>query len=468
MIFAVLNRVLFAAALAAAFALPATAAKNSKKTEPVPKSDVAKGDKWVTTWAASVQGPYPVGNPSAQPVLSFAFPTPQTGARDQTFRLIVKPGLWGQKMRLRFSNAFGTRPVSFDGIFAGLQQSSATLMPGSNKPVNFGGRPSVTIPPGESVWSDVVTLAFVTDPKTLAGRKLAVSFHVGGESGPMTWHAKALQTSYVTPPGGGAKGNAEDESAFPFSTASWYFLDAVDVQAPAETRVIVCFGDSITDGTASTMNGDDRWPDVLARRLTAAGQRAVVIDAGIGGNQVAGPADYSPRQPFAGGPSAGARFERDILSLSGVSSVIWLEGINDLGKDGGASVDTVRARMRDIVAAMRKKQPGIKVFGATVTSALGSTNAAHGSPVQDENRQALNQFIRAGGLFDGIVDFDAATLDPSTGGMRSEFVPESTTGGPGDKLHPNRAGYLAMGNAIDLDMVVAKPPAAPAQKPKKK
>jgi lysophospholipase L1-like esterase len=117
---------------------------------------------------------------------------------------------------------------------------------------------------------------------------------------------------------------------------------------------------------------------------------------------------------------------------------------------------------------MRKKQPGIKVFGATVTSALGSTNAAHGSPVQDENRQALNQFIRAGGLFDGIVDFDAATLDPSTGGMRSEFVPESTTGGPGDKLHPNRAGYLAMGNAIDLDMVVAKPPAAPAQKPKKK
>jgi len=437
--------------------LPAAAA--AKKTAAAkPKAEASKTEKWVTTWAASVQGPYPVGNPSAQPLLKFALPSPEMGARDQSFRLILQPQIWGQKMRLRLSNVFGTRPVSFDNIYVGLQQSSATVVAGTNKPVTVGNKPNVTIPPGESVWSDVVTLPFVTDPKMLAGRKLAVSFHIAGESGPMTWHAKALQTSYLSVPGSGAKSQAEDEGAFPYSTASWYFLDAVDVQTQAETRVIVCFGDSITDGTASTMNGDDRWPNVLSRRLAAAGHRAAVINAGIGGNQVAGPSDYSPQKPFPGGPSAGARVERDVLSLSGVSAVIWLEGTNDFSRNGNASAETVIARMREIVGAMRKKQPGIKVFGATVVSALGSSSPAHGFPEQEEKRQALNQFIRnSGGVFDGVVDFDAATLDPNTGGLKPEFVPESTTGGPGDKLHPNRVGYLAMGNAVDLDMVMTKP-----------
>ena len=432
------------------------AAEAAKKKAEAPKTDLLKGEKWVTVWTASVQGPYPVGNPSAQPVLKFAFPAPERGARDQTFRLILQPEIWGSKARLRFSNVFGTRPVSFDGIYVGLQQASATLFPNSNKQVMFGGKANVTIPPGESVWSDLITLGFTSDQKTLTGRKLAVSFHVAGESGPMTWHAKALQTSYVSPPGSGAQGAAEDERSFPFTTASWYFLDAVDMMAPEATQVVVALGDSITDGTASTLNGDDRWPNVLSRRLRAAGYRAVVLNAGIGGNQVAGPSDYSPQNPYAGGPSAGARVERDVLSLSGVNAVIWLEGINDFSKNGNASIDTVQARMKDLVARMRSRQPGLKVFGATVVTALGSTNAAHGSPEQDEKRQALNQFIRMPGAFDGVVDFDSATIDPATGGLKPEFVPESTTGGPGDKLHPNRAGYLAMGNAIDLDMVMGK------------
>lgn len=453
-----------ALALAAALALPAVAA--SKK--PAPKADAApKGERWITTWAASVQGPYPVGNPSAQPVLKFAFPVPESGARDQTFRLIIQPEVWSQKARLRFSNVFGTKPISFDGVYAGLQLASATLVPNTNKQVMFGGKANVTIPPGESVWSDVVTLAFTGDARTMIGRKLAVSFHVAGESGPMTWHAKALQTSYVSAPGSGSRGQDESERAFPYSTASWYFLDAVDMQNSGDTRVIVCFGDSITDGTASTMNGEDRWPNVLSRRLAAAGYRAAVINAGIGGNQVAGPSDYSPQKPFPGGPSAGARFERDILSLSGVSSVIWLEGINDFSRNGSATAEQVQARMKDIITRMRARQPGLKVFGATVVSALGSTSAAHGSAEQDDKRQALNQFIRTSGIFDGVVDFDSATIDPATGGLKPEFVPESTTGGPGDKLHPNRAGYLAMGNAIDLDLVMGKP-AGPTASAKKK
>jgi lysophospholipase L1-like esterase len=410
-------------------------------------------EKWVTAWAASVQGPYPVGNPSAQPDLRFVFPSSETGARDQTFRLIVTPDIWARETRLRLSNAFGTRPVTFDGVRVGLQLASAGVVAASSRPVNFAGKPTITIAPGESAWSDAVALPFVSDGATLSGRRLAVTFHVVGESGPMTWHAKALTTSYVTAPGAGAVAG-DDEAAFPFSTASWYFLDAVDMMAPADTKLIVAFGDSITDGTASTMNGEDRWPNVLSRRLHAAGRKVSVVNAGIGGNQVVGPAQYSPQKPFAGGPSSLARLERDVLSLSGLSAVIWLEGINDFSKNGDAEVAAVEAGMKEVVARLRARAPGVRVIGATLVSALGSSNAAHGSPEQDQKRKALNEFIRTSGVFDGVADFDEATLDPHTGGLKPEFTPESTTGGPGDKLHPNRAGYLAMGLAIDLDSLV--------------
>jgi lysophospholipase L1-like esterase len=421
------------------------------------------GQKWVTAWAASVQGPYPVGNPSAQPDLRFAFPSVEIGARDQTFRLIVAPDIWGRQARLRLSNALGTRPVTFDGVFVGLQLSSAGVVAGSSRAVSFGGKPGITVAPGQSAWSDAVALPFVKgNGADLAGRKLAVSFHVAGESGPMTWHAKALTTSYVTAPGAGAKG-ADDEAAFPFSTASWYFLDAVDMMAPADAQLVVAFGDSITDGTASTINGEDRWPNVLSRRLHALGRNVAVVNAGIGGNQVIGPADYSPQKPFPGGPAAGQRLERDVLSLSGLSAVIWLEGINDFSRNGNATAEAVEAGMKEIVARIRARAPGVRIIGATLTSALGSSNAAHGFPEQDAKRKAFNDFIRTSGLFDGVADFDAATADAQTGSLKPEFIPESTTGGPGDKLHPNRAGYLAMGMAIDLNLLTAKPARAARQ-----
>jgi lysophospholipase L1-like esterase len=411
---------------------------------------------WVTSWAGSVQGPYPVGNPSAQPDLRFAFPSAETGARDQTMRLMVRPSIWGEQSRLRFSNALGTRPVTLDGVFAALQRSGSVIEPGTSAAVSFAGAGRVTVAPGASVWSDPVRLPFVqaTPDPTMIGNRLAVSFHVVGESGPMTWHAKAVTTSYLTPPGAGAKGDADGVLDFPFSTASWFFLDAVDMAAAPGTKLVVAFGDSITDGTASTMNGDDRWPDVLLQRLEAAGANDVAVaNAGIGGGQVVGPADYTPQHPFPGGPSALSRLDRDVLSLSGVTSIIWLEGINDFSKAGGAPTDAVIDGMKQGVAQMRAKIPGVKVIGATVTTALGSTNAAHGSVEQDGQRKALNAFIRTGGLFDAVADFDGATLDPATGQMRAEFVPESTTGGPGDKLHPNRAGYEAMAAVIDLGLL---------------
>ena len=411
------------------------------------------GEGWVVSWTGSAQGPYPVGNPSAQPDQKFAFPHPATGARDQTFRLMVRPDLWGRQARIRLSNAFGKQPVTFDGVYVGLPSSSAALLRGSNRPVTFSGKPAITIPPGGSAWSDPVALPFAKQPDELAGRRLAVSFHIAGDSGPMTWHAKALTTSYVTAPGAGAKGALEDEAAFLYATASWFFLDAVEMTAPADAFAIMAFGDSITDGTASTMNGDDRWPNVLSRRLKAIhGNKVAVVNGGIGGNQIAGPAEYGPDKPFPGGPASGQRLDRDVLTLSGISSLIWLEGINDFSKNGNASADQVIAAMKDGVDRLRKKWPQLRIIGATVTSALGSTSAAHGFEEQDSKRKALNDFIRTSGTFDGVIDLDKVALDPQSGGLKPEFVPDSTTGGAGDKLHPNRTGYLAMGQAIDLDL----------------
>jgi lysophospholipase L1-like esterase len=415
-------------------------------------ASLGAGEAWTTSWAASVQGPYPVGNPSAQPDQSFAFPKADQGACDQTFRLIVRPDLWGHAARLRFSNVFGTRNLVLDGVHVGLQLGGAALLAGSNRAVRFGGADGVTIPPGEEVWSDAVELGLPTaaDDKLLQGRRLAVSFHVAGVSGPMTWHAKALQTSYVTAPGAGSLGAAEDEAAFPFSTASWFFLSALDMAAPTDTPVIVCFGDSITDGTGSTMNGDDRWPDVLSRRLHAMlGNRVAVVNAGIGGNQVIGPAAYGPDRATPGGPSALARLDRDVIALSGVRTVVWLEGTNDFSRNGNASLADVRQGMTEAVSRLRAAVPGVRVVGATVLTAFGSSSPAHGHPEQDVQRRGLNDFIRHGGAFDAVVDFDAVTHDPATGRLRAEMVPDSTVGAAGDGLHPNRAGYLAMGLAVD-------------------
>ena len=419
----------------------------------------SSSQKWVVSWAASIQGPYPIGNPSAMPDMSRVFPAPEAGARDQSFRLIVRPTLWGRETRIRMSNALGAKPVTFDGVYVGLQNSGAEITAGTNRAITFGGKASVTVAPGLSVWSDAVALPFVRDAAAndLAGRKLAVSFHVVGESGPMTWHAKALQSSYVTWPGAGAKGNEEAESAFPFATAAWFFMDALDMRGDDNAYAVVAFGDSITDGTASTINGDDRWPDVLDRRLrNAYGNRVAVVNAGIGGNQVVGPAVYPPPKPlppFAGGPSALARLERDVLTLSGVKAVIWLEGTNDFSRNGNATAEAVEKGMREGVARIRARIPGVRVIGATAVSALGASSPAHGFKEQDDKRRQLNEFIRTSGVFDGVADFDKVVTDSQTGEMRAEFVPDNTTGGKGDKLHPNRLGYMAMGAVIDLKLL---------------
>ena len=431
------KRVLASLSLIVAFASPAS----------TQDARLPAGQKWVATWAASVHGPYPSGNPSAQPDLKFAFPNPLQGAVDQSFRLIVKPDLWGDVVRIRLANTFGSQPVTFEAIYVGVSSSGGLVVKGTNRPVWFGGQRGVTLAAGASAYSDAVELRLPAEA-LMEGRKLAVSFHVSGSSGPMTWHAKALQTSYLSRPRAGAHTGEEDDAAFPFTTTSWYFLDAVDVLAPSNTVVVAAFGDSITDGTLSTLNGDDRWPDVLSQRLHSAyGNRVSVVNAGIGGNRILTPEIYPPPQPFAGGPSALQRLDRDVLGLSGLSAVVLLEGINDISS--GASAEAVIAGMKEIVTRVKAK--GLKIIGATITSSL-TANGNSGTADANVRRQAVNAFIRTGSAFDAVADFDAATVDPATGALREEFVPNSTVGGAGDRLHPNRAGYQAMGNAVDLKL----------------
>jgi lysophospholipase L1-like esterase len=405
------------------------------------------GQKWVATWAASVHGPYPSGNPSAQPDLKFAFPAAAEGAVDQSFRLIVKPDLWGDRFRIRLANTFGTQAITFRAIHIGVAASGGNVVKGTNRPVLFNGSSSTTIAPGASAYSDGVEMTLPSGAMT-EGRKLAISFHVTGPTGPMTWHAKALQTSYLSGHRSGVHTSDEHDGAFPYTTTSWYFLDAIDVMAPANTVVVCAFGDSITDGTLSTLNGDDRWPDVLSRRLHAAyGHRVSVVNAGIGGNRILTPERYPPPQPFAGGPSALQRLERDVFGLSGISAVVLLEGINDISS--GASAEAIVAGLRELVA--RVKAQGIRIVGATITPSL-TANGNSGTPDANQRRQAVNTFIRTGGIFDAVADFDAVTVDPRTGALRDEFVPNSTVGGAGDRLHPNRAGYQAMGAAVDIKL----------------
>ena len=411
-------------------------------------SDNGRGGKpsdWVTTWAGVAHGTYPLGTAVLQPVLTFAFPNGTTSASEQSFRMIVRPTVWGDTFRFRFSNVFGTQPLTLDSIYVGLQASAGTLEEDTNTPVSFqGGRRRIVIPAGQLLWSDPVSLDFARDPEKLLlfGRKLAISFHVVGSSGPMSWHSKALQTNYITAPGAGVHSDEETDEAFPYTSASWYFLDAVDTRGVRNATTVVTLGDSITDGTGSTLNGDDRWPDDLSRRLhDAYGNQVAVANAGIGGNRIL-------TDGGAGGPPALSRLDRDVLGLSGVAAVIWMEGINDL--NAGASAESVIAGIRTGVATLRTRRPGIKIIQATLTSALGF--GTQGTPEQDSRRQAVNAFIRSAGIFDSVADFDAVTIDPATGRLKPEFQPNSSTAAI-DFIHPNRAGYLAMVQTIDLDVL---------------
>jgi lysophospholipase L1-like esterase len=418
----------------------------SGQTPSAPAAALALDEQWVAAWSTSPQGPYPTGFPIAQPLLNFAFPSDE--ARNQTLRLIVHPSIGGDTLRLRLSNTFGTQPVTFGVVFVGLQAADqgANVVPGSNRAVTFGGLTSVTIPIGQEVFSD--PLDFKIDDATGQPRNLAVSLYVPGLSGPMTWHAAAFETSYLSNPGAGNHARDVDDSAFLYSTTSWFWLDGVEVRAGTDTATLVALGDSITDGFYSTLNENDRWPDDLARQLQRRprGKHWSVVNEGIGGNMVTRLQRIQGGCTPCDGPPLLDRLDRDVFGQAGVESIILLEGINDLG-GAGATAEQVIAGMREVIG--RVHDHGLIIIGATITPSTGTTFNLYGTAETNSRRMQVNQFIRTSGEFDGVVDFDAAVRDPShPEQLLPAFDTNSTVGGAGDHLHPNRAGFQAMAGTV--------------------
>jgi lysophospholipase L1-like esterase len=342
--------------------------------------------------------------------------------------------------------------VTFGRATAALQQSGATIVPGTDQQLTFGGQRSVTLQPGEEVRSDPVDIEIGDEDAQRSD--LAVSLHVRGASGPMTWHAASFTTSYVTDPGAGDHTRDTTDEAFPHSTTSWFFLTGLEVQRE-DAGTVVALGDSITDGFFSTINGNDRWPDVLQRRLLTEddgdGDVVSVVNQGIAGNMVTRVGRLPGGCTPCDGPPAIDRLDEDVLSQPGLRAVVLLEGINDLG-GGGATAEDVIAGMEEIVD--RVHDQGIPIIGATLTPSGGAAEnlANYGTAETDAQRRAVNDFIRTSGEFDAVVDFSAATADPADPSrLLPAYDTNTSVGGPGDHLHPNRAGFLAMGAAFDLE-----------------
>ncbi len=382
---------------------------------------------YVGTWAASPQPPTPSAlvGPTDFSARGFA---------DQTVRQVVHTSMGGSSLLLRFSNAFGDRPVRIGPVTVGLAAGGGRVVAGTVHRVTFSGRSSTVLPRGAEFYSDPVVMA------TGADSNLSISLYLPQATGPATYHSLAQQTNFV---GAGDRSSQPDASGFGTTTNNWYFLDGVDVAGAARASV-VAVGDSITDGYASTPDANDRWPNFLAQRLQARpGNRLSVVDAGISGNRVL-------HNSACFGTSLLSRFDRDVLSQDGASTIIMIEGINDLGfsqlPNDGCFTPNTSVSAAQVIAGYRQVLTrahlhGLRVLGGTLTPFKG---AAYWSPRAEAKREAVNTFIRTSGAFDGVVDFAAAIADPARPAMMAPGYDS------GDHLHPNDAGYAAMAAAVNL------------------
>jgi lysophospholipase L1-like esterase len=379
-------------------------------------ASAASPDRWVGTWATA---PFAAANHNDQ-----------LGAADTTLREIVHVSLGGSSVRIVLSNEFGLDSLTIGAAQIALSTGKDSI--GLANTLTFGGRPSVTIPPGAMAVSDPTELKFP------AFADLAVSLFLPTQPiQQISQHGFADQTSYTAP------GNLVTAKTLesPKEIYTWPFLKGVDVKTGDKAASIVTFGDSITDGAHSTRDANARWPDVLARRLQADKKTAQlgVLNEGIGGNRVLH--DNT-------GPSALARFDRDVIAQPGVKYVVIMESINDIGHatDPGKPYDVITAD--DLIfglsqLATRAHTHGIKVIGATLTPFVG---AKYQSPAGETMRQTVNQWIRTSPQLDGVADFDKVTTDLTHPGM---FLPLDDSG---DHLHPADAGYKSMGDSIDLKL----------------
>ena len=393
----------------------------------------------VTPGAADAAAlPPEVGTWTASPIAgatSATCPAGDAGIINQTVRNVVYPSISGSKARVRLSNVFGTAPLTVASTSIGIDESGAQLVPGSQRPVRFGGKQSVTIPPGAEALSDWVDFSVTQQ------QDLAVSVYVPQLTGVATFHSVANQNNFVS--GTGNFTNNASGANYPTTITCWMFVDGVDV-APASQIAgsVVAFGDSITDGNHSSTNGNDRWPNYLGRRFNdLRGRTMSVVDEGISGNRILSDAGTA-------GVSALARLGRDSLNQPAARDMIVLEGINDIGQSDLGTIPLVTAA--DLIAGYkqiitRAHAAGLRIYGGTLTPFKG---ASYWSKAGERTREAVNKWILTSGAFDGVIDFATVTASPADPQV---FNPAYDSG---DHLHPNDAGYRAMADAIDLKMLL--------------
>ena len=382
-------------------------------------------DHWVGSWGTAQQLMKPErAIPSAQ--------TPPARIERQTVRMVARPTISGSQVRIALSNSFGHGPVRIDAAQVARAGANGSILPGSGRPLTFGGRTWVVLPPGARISSDPVAF------DVRAQSDLSVSLYVEADSGPTTSHPIGLRGAWMAP---GNQVLAEKlEGATQFRSYLW--LDGIDVNASPRAAAIIAFGDSITDGFSTTPDADLPWPSILARRLGAQRGMATrsVINMGISGNRVL-------RE--GAGSSGLARFDRDVLSRPGARWVLLLLGINDIGFSAIPGLPaSEKATAEDIIAGhqmliSRARLHGLSIIGATLTPFEGvNTYTAAG----EQMRQQVNQWIRSSGSFDAVIDFDLATRDPD---RPTRLRPEFDSG---DHIHPNDAGNRAMAEAVDLKL----------------
>lgn len=381
---------------------------------------------WIATWQGS---PTPGGT-----FYSPGCPS-DVGLSNQTIRNVVHVSLGGEWVRVHVSNHDGANPLEIGAATVAVAGSGAATAPGSLHPLHFSGATSILIAAGGEAISDPVPLAVSKDTN------LDVSVYVPGATGPTTQHYFAAQDNYLA--AGDQTGSA---IAGPFSTtiSCWMFVSGVDVKtSPRVKGTVVAYGDSITDGYLSTTDANRRYPDDLARRFASRnGVTLTVVNAGIIGNEML---TIRPQLEF--GYTAPARFGRDALNQPGARAVLLLEGINDIGDRSAKAVDLIPVYEQLIAAA---HDAGLKIFGGTLVP-FGGSNAGYGgdygTPAGEVERQKVNAWIRSGGAFDGVVDFDKALRDPSD---PTRLLPAYDA----DHLHPNDAGYQAMANAVNIKAIL--------------
>jgi lysophospholipase L1-like esterase len=392
-------------------------------------------DHWVATWAAA-----PHASGFAPPGISLL-----REVENQTIRMIVPTSIGGRRVRVRFSNTYGTKPLTLTAVHLAVRKEKSAIVPDTDRALTFGEKPSFTIPPGARAVTDAVDLEL---PER---SDVAITVYVAGKADLTTVHGTVPYASYVSV-AGNFTGAADLSNAS--MQRSWYWIDGIDVMAPANVGAIVAFGDSITDGAASTPETNGSWPSGLAARLLAErGSRVAVLNLGISGNRVL---------HDGAGVNALARFDADVLAQPGARTLIVLEGINDIGFPNippgffgrgrgdnainpaahDVSADEIIGGLRQLVE--RARIHGLNVIGGTL---LPYEGALYFSPAGEAKRQAVNTWIRSSKTFDAVVDFDAAVRDPE---HPSKFLPDLQSG---DNLHPNNAGYKKMAEIIDLALL---------------